>query len=530
MKLVLYPSYVFFKSISFDEEKRIQDKYSLYSPSYWFSPFFKNHKQYHDFLKQVENGMFMGSKEEMEKTRQQLSKRRMWDGKVSFYNKNKKTLPIGFLDEIRAEYLIDEITESRNLNIDYDYDFEINKYIKKKTGVKELEYRSFQLDSIATAMTKKLGIFNMAVNSGKTLIFILFSMIYRKNTVLILVHRKEILNQIVDSFKTLVNYKDVGIIAADELKLSDGITVGMVQTVNNRLPEIKEWFDKVNVLMIDEAHHASSSGYSNLLRKSRAAIRFGFSGTVPDEEVSRMKVQQFLGPVIGHIDSKTLIDMGISAPPKIKIVKTESVDIDSYRESIRLNVKYNVDKICKIVNIIKSLEGKKVLVITDVLSMGRIVSNVLKVLGIKNILFYSGIEDRAGALATFISGRIKLIIATTIMDEGVDISDIDAVLLAYPRKNYRQTFQRIGRGMRMAEGKTHVDVFDFLDEDDTYLLRHFKKRLKYYKDEQFEFEFTPDDTYSNIDDKLRAVVSREIDIEVATNEDRDNEEADEDDS
>lgn len=531
MRLVLYPSFIFFSELSGVESEDLKKFYTHISPGCWFSPFYKNWKKYNQFIEDLNAGVFLGTPEEIEETRQRLSRQRMWDGTICYFNSRKSTLPIGFLHEVLGRYQIDSITECRNTMIIYDYDFEINSHIEKKSGEKLIESRDYQMDAISISLIHKLGIFKMAVNAGKTLMFVLLSMIYRKNKVLILVHRKEIFTQILKAFRVYVNYDKVGIISSDSVVIGDEITVAMVQSFGKKMDELQDFINSVNILMIDEVHHASSTTYVNILKKSRAYVRHGFTGTLPDDPFELAKVIQYMGPVISCVSSQELITRGISVPPRIHIVRTDSYDINSekntYIESIDLNVKYNRDKILKIVNICDKFREKKVLIISDYLSLARIISKSLDSLGFSNVLFFGGTKDRECILSDFVHGNSKILVATTVMDEGVDIEDIDVVVLAFPRKNYRQTFQRIGRGMRASEGKTHVDVFDFADENDTYLMNHLRKRCEYYSSEEFQYSYVDGDEYESRDNEARLqIIDRECLSEASSSSGDDDEDFD----
>lgn len=516
MRIVLYPSYIFFKEITSAEQDLVKNQYTHMSPGHWFSPLFKNWKAFNELLKDIANGTFNGPPEEAMRLKTELGQRRMWDGRISFYSSAKKTLPIGFLNEILANHKVEDVQDLRKTPLVYDVDFEINKgYITKKSEYKELKYRFFQLDAVAKAIANKNGIFHLAVNAGKTFVFVMFGMIFRKNRVLVLVDRKLVLDQIIQAFKDYVNM-DIGYITSDDgVHLSDEITVAMIQTLDKRLDELKDWLEGVNVVLIDECHHVVSATYTNYLKKCRATARYGFSGTLEDDIVPFRKTIQFVGPILGTIDSKTLIELGISVPPKIHIVRTLSSETDNYVDSIDQNVRFNRDKLLKIVNIVDSLRGKKILITTDVTSLGEVVSSVLSKLGHENLFFHSGMKDRENSFAKFISGEVKIVVATTILDEGANVEDLDVVILAYPRKKFRQTFQRIGRGMRTSTGKTHVDVFDFLDETDYYLYRHFQQRLAFYRKEQFHYEMVEEGKYENPDNQRRLeVIDREFAVAI----------------
>jgi superfamily II DNA or RNA helicase len=75
-----------------------------------------------------------------------------------------------------------------------------------------------------------------------------------------------------------------------------------------------------------------------------------------------------------------------------------------------------------------------------------------------------------------------ILIATTLADEGLDVPSLDAVILAGGGKSATRTYQRIGRTLRPAPGKTHARVLDFFD-DLPYLRQHSQARLNLYRQE-----------------------------------------------
>ena len=489
MRIVLYPSYIYFNHITEDEETRLNDTFSVLSENYFFSKLYKEGK---------------------------------WDGYKRFYNQNKRTLPIGFLNAIKSKFDITDIEDKRNTRVHYDSDIVMNMVM-----------RDFQSEVIAKALARKSGIIDFAMNAGKTYIFVVLSLMLKRNNVLILTHRKEILKQIVDEFKELDF--EIGQIGLGKKELDKQITIGMVQTVANSLstqkrkdekgktksisppdPEVEQWFQTINCLIIDEIHHAVSSGYQTILRKSRAYMRFGFSGTVqPEGTIDGYVVRQYIGDIIASIKSKELIDRGISAKPIIKVIHLPSTLVDDYNDSVKQNVIYSEEKILAISKVVDRHPDEKVLVVTDSIPHGTIITKVLQKIGY-NCKFASGESpDRTQTLIDFEAGKIPVLMATTIIDEGVNIKDINVVVLAFPRRNYRQTLQRIGRGMRIADGKSSVVVYDFKDTKDKYLYDQFKDRMNYYKDEEFEWGYVRLKHDTKRDEERSEVIAREIMSEIS---------------
>ena len=95
-------------------------------------------------------------------------------------------------------------------------------------------------------------------------------------------------------------------------------------------------------------------------------------------------------------------------------------------------------------------------------------------------------EVREKVLQDMKEGTLKILIATSILDEGVDISGINAIWLGAGGKSLRQTLQRVGRGLRKKADGSGLTVYDFLDYCHPYLTKHSLARYKIYKAEGFE--------------------------------------------
>jgi superfamily II DNA or RNA helicase len=76
------------------------------------------------------------------------------------------------------------------------------------------------------------------------------------------------------------------------------------------------------------------------------------------------------------------------------------------------------------------------------------------------------------------SGAIRVLAATSLADEGLDVAALDAVVLAAPSSNPGRVQQRIGRALRPSPGKT-ARILDFVDGD-VWARSAAKKRRKLY--------------------------------------------------
>jgi len=95
--------------------------------------------------------------------------------------------------------------------------------------------------------------------------------------------------------------------------------------------------------------------------------------------------------------------------------------------------------------------------------------------------------DRRDLVRGFADGLFPILIATVIVDEGLDIPRIGTLVLASGKKSKRCYLQRIGRSLRRkSSGENIVYIYDFMDKGNKYLEKHSKLRKKLYEAEGFD--------------------------------------------
>lgn len=271
-----------------------------------------------------------------------------------------------------------------------------------------------------------------------------------------------------------------------------------------RKAQKKDWdkYDQVQSLLKsavcfigDEFHHSSSSTwYDTIQQMENAVYRIGLTGTIDHkDQVNVMRVFGCTGNILTKISNDFLIKKGYSAKPTIYLEGIHEKEVPSdykwqqaYKEGIVEN-SYRNQRIAEAVKE-KYDEGKGCLIITTYIEHVEDLLKRLTDMGVKADFTHGkrNSDDRERILEQMRTGELKVVIATSVLDEGVDISGINCIWLAAGGKSFRQTLQRIGRGLRVKEDGSGVDVFDYVDYTNEILLKHSLERLKYYKGEKFK--------------------------------------------
>jgi superfamily II DNA or RNA helicase len=251
--------------------------------------------------------------------------------------------------------------------------------------------------------------------------------------------------------------------------------------------------NSLHCFIADEVHHASSdTWYKVFMSLENAYYRFGLTGTIDDtDEVNLKRLYGSTGRIVKKVSNKFLIDNGYSAKPTIYMLSVKAYPIldVSYREAKRLGIIENkkrnqafVDKILE-----ESNSGNQCLVIVNETKHGEILYDMLE--GKTNVEISHGGKTgkhRDEVMENLRNGKIRVLIVTTIFDEGVDVPGLNCLFLAGGGQSMRQILQRIGRGLRKKKDGSGVKVYDALDYHNEYLVDHTAERYNYYKEEGFE--------------------------------------------
>lgn len=269
-----------------------------------------------------------------------------------------------------------------------------------------------------------------------------------------------------------------------------------------KLKGLNEMYDKATKLLKatmmfigDEVHHASSDTWYKLFKKiPNAVYRFGLTGTVDKSNpVNVMKLHASTGDIVAKVSNEFLIENGYSAKPIINMLNLgdiEQVPSVFYAEVRRLGIIEHKERNSIFVRkIVEQFEGgKQCLVIVNETEHGDIVLDMLEK-EISSVQFIHGQKTakvREQALQDLKEGTLRVLISTSILDEGVDVSSINCIFLMAGGKSMRQLLQRIGRGLRKKADGSHVDVYDALDYHGKYLTEHLAERYATYVEEGFE--------------------------------------------
>jgi superfamily II DNA or RNA helicase len=240
--------------------------------------------------------------------------------------------------------------------------------------------------------------------------------------------------------------------------------------------------------MVDEVHMAKADALKSLLTGpfSQIPIRWGLTGTIPKAMYEQVSLLVSLGPVIGKLSAAELQEKGVLAQCHVNIVQMkDGVEFTNYQSELKhlLEDEKRLDKIAQLVDKIK--DSGNTLVLVDRVNAGRELQSRLQ-----DSVFISGetkLTERKEEYDEVKTSDTKVIIATYgVAAVGINIPRIFNLVLIEPGKSFVRVIQSIGRGIRKAEDKDHVEIWD-ITSDCRFAKRHLTQRKAYYKEAKYPF-------------------------------------------
>ena len=241
--------------------------------------------------------------------------------------------------------------------------------------------------------------------------------------------------------------------------------------------------------MVDEVHMAKADALKTLLTGVMAhiPIRWGLTGTIPKEDFEFMSLKCSIGNVIGRLSAKELQDQGVLANCHVNVLQLQdSVEYKDYQSELKylLSTESRLDYMAELIESIR--EAGNTLVLVDRIVPGKYLAEK-----VKDAVFVSGgtkADDRKDEYDEIATMDGKVIIATYgVAAVGINIPRIFNLVLVEPGKSFVRVIQSIGRGIRKAEDKDFVQIWD-ITSTCKFAKRHLTKRKAFYKDANYPFE------------------------------------------
>ena len=350
----------------------------------------------------------------------------------------------------------------------------------------------------------------------------------RQLSLLFVAHREEILRQSHATYRAVLRDGSFGEIHGGGRVAEGEHVFAMIQSLR---AEGVERLDPnaFDVVVVDEFHHAAASSYERLLERVQPAELLGLTAT-PERLDGRDVTQWFGGRTAVELRLWEAIDEGFLVPFQYFGV-ADDTDLSAiswrrgrYATEELSNLYSNDDRrVAKLLEAVRRIVyepgSMRALGFCVSVEHARFMARRFTEAGLESVAL-SGEDDattRSDVLDKLRRGGLRCVFSVEVLGEGVDVPDVDCLLLLRPTESATLFTQQLGRGLRRASGKSHLTVIDLIGQHRVEF--RFEERLRAIVDprrgrvaEQVEhgFPFLPAGCVIELDRKSRELVLENI--------------------
>lgn len=362
------------------------------------------------------------------------------------------------------------------------------------------ELRGQQSDAVAEIFKSDIGVLQAPPGAGKT-VMACSLIAKRKVATLILVHRQPLVDQWKERLESFLDLKEgvVGIYTGTKKKLKGQIDIAMLPSLS-KFEELDELVEKYGQVIIDEVHHIPAASFEGVLKRFKAKYVTGLSATPYRKDGLDRIIFQQCGPIRFKMDSpdgglllKTVFikETGFKFPAEVGEYPAYTV----FSDLIAANEKRNELIASDLLTAVN--QGRFPLVISDRKEQ---LTKIQELLLLKESQSDRQVFRLDGELSSKqrkevlkkveearVGGDVAVIFATaSLIGEGFDLPELDTLILASPLSFEGRLVQYAGRLHRIADGKTGIEIYDYVESACGVSYKMYKNRIRTYKKMEYQ--------------------------------------------
>ena len=268
-----------------------------------------------------------------------------------------------------------------------------------------------------------------------------------------------------------------------------------VEELNDKeTEELKKiYYSRNTVVILDETHHTPAHTVREVMMHAGDGwgLRLGMSATPWRNDGRDLEVEAWVGPIVEpRINSSYLIQHGYAVPVEVNMIRTGNWGCVNEGNGAKA---YSLARKCiaessERNNLIKHIVAnapKPALVLTTLIKHANTLHSILQSLGSTAVV--TGVvkgEVRARVFNMLKEGKVNILVATTLADEGLDLPPLRSLVLTMGGKSKTRVLQRVGRLVRPWQGKDKAIVYDIADEAWPFR-EQAEERIKLYRTEPY---------------------------------------------
>ena len=293
---------------------------------------------------------------------------------------------------------------------------------------------------------------------------------------LFVAHRQEILKQSLGAFRQVLRDGSFGELYVDGHRPDEWRHVfasiqSLAQVDIDRLDP-----SAFDVVIVDEFHHAAAPTYRRVLQRLQPKILLGLTAT-PERTDAGDILHYFDGHIAAELRLWDALERGLLCPFQYFGLHDNS-DLTQVTWSRKgydvteLENLYTADD-ARVGLVLQQLRAKhrnartmRALGFCVSIAHAEFMARKFSDAGLPSqaVSADTDSDTRRIALADLRAGRLRALFAVDLFNEGVDLPEVDTLMLLRPTESALVFMQQLGRGLRRFEGKDCVTVLDFIGQ------------------------------------------------------------------
>jgi superfamily II DNA or RNA helicase/HKD family nuclease/diadenosine tetraphosphate (Ap4A) HIT family hydrolase len=322
------------------------------------------------------------------------------------------------------------------------------------------------------------GLVVLATGLGKTWLSAFDSSKPEFRRVLFVAHRDEILGQAVKTFRRIRPEATIGRYDGEKQQADAEVLFASIMTIGrmrhlDRFPK-----DRFDYIIVDEFHHAAARTYRNLISYFQPRFLLGLTAT-PERTDGGDLLTLCQENLVYRCDVFDGIDRGLLCPFKYYGIPDE-VDYSNipwrssrFDEEALTTAVATEKRAQNTLEQYQKLGQKRTLAFCCSHRHADFMADYFRRKGVRSVAVHSGpaSSPRAGSLKQLEAGNLDVVFAVDMFNEGVDVPNVDTVLMLRPTESSILWQQQFGRGLRKAVAKSHLTVIDYIGNHRIFLTK-----------------------------------------------------------
>lgn len=354
-----------------------------------------------------------------------------------------------------------------------------------------LGLRNYQSEALWLFKRHLQGLVVLPCGCGKTRLGVA-AIGHIEKTALVLVHTDDLADQWIETIHTLLGFR-AGRIGSGVCEADADVVVAIDDSLGpflDRAPPA--WKERFGLVVVDECHHTPSKTFRMILNQLPARWRLGLTATPTREDGLERLMDWGFGTRLVERTTAEMIAKGFLMAAEVEWLKTDfrfafdgTADdpkrVSATEEALSTDLARNATIALRAAR--EAQAGESVLVLVGRRTHAKELAGLIAHHGAEAVALTSatGKTKRKSAIAALKDGRLPVLVATSLADEGLDVQRLSRLILAHPQKARGATVQRLGRLLRQWPGKK-PRLIDVLDSEVPMFARRAEARRRVYRD------------------------------------------------